>query len=321
MRTCIHHDGALGDAVLSLPCVRGIARETGTVEWIGRSDVGAMLAAVGAVHAAYDAGGSRFAPWHTPQPGAGTLDLLDRYDRVFLFTTSPDSDLARNVSAKVPDTKVIITMPPHGDRTPVAEFRLRQLPPALRSAVRKGVEVPAALTAQADAALARAGHCGRRPVIMLHPGSGGKHKCWPLERYFAAAQLLARRTSAFILLLAGPAEAGETTARIEDFVRGRERIGSIAGCELPVAAALLSRSGLFIGNDAGVSHLAAAVGAPVIALFGPTDPALWAPVGEHVEVIAAGTLEEISVDAVCVAAEASLLQSAPDERMTSRLCP
>jgi heptosyltransferase-3 len=58
-----------------------------------------------------------------------------------------------------------------------------------------------------------------------------------------------------------------------------------------------------VGNDSGVSHLAAAVGAPVIVLFGPTEPALWRPCGDAVRVVAGGTLEDISVEAVLVAAE------------------
>jgi ADP-heptose:LPS heptosyltransferase len=313
MHTCIHHDGALGDAVLSLPCIRAIARDAGTVEWIGRGDVGTLLASLGVVHAAHDAGGSRFAPWHAPRPEARELDLLDRFDRVFLFTARPDSDLAKNIRAKVPDTMVIVTVPREGG-THVADYRSRQLPPELRHAARSGLAVPAGLAAQADSALARAGYCGHRQVITLHPGSGGRQKCWHLDRYFALADQLVSRTAAFILFLSGPAETGETAARIEEFVRGRERTGCIAGCALPVAAALLSRSELFVGNDSGVSHLAAAMGTPVIALFGPTDPALWAPVGKNVQVIAAPSLEEIPVDEVLAGAVASFQQTTRGER-------
>ncbi len=54
---------------------------------------------------------------------------------------------------------------------------------------------------------------------------------------------------------------------------------------LRVLGALLSRAGVFVGNDSGVSHLAAATGAPTLALFGPTDPGLWSPLGQRVRVL------------------------------------
>jgi ADP-heptose:LPS heptosyltransferase len=54
-----------------------------------------------------------------------------------------------------------------------------------------------------------------------------------------------------------------------------------------VLGAVLAHAGLYVGNDSGVSHLAAAWGAPVLALFGPTDPAQWAPVGPRVKVLRA----------------------------------
>jgi heptosyltransferase-2 len=54
-----------------------------------------------------------------------------------------------------------------------------------------------------------------------------------------------------------------------------------------VLGAVLAHAGLYVGNDSGVSHLAAAWGAPVLVLFGPTDPAQWAPVGPRVKVLRA----------------------------------
>jgi ADP-heptose:LPS heptosyltransferase len=59
----------------------------------------------------------------------------------------------------------------------------------------------------------------------------------------------------------------------------------IVSLPLPLLAALLESCALFVGNDSGVSHLAAAVGTPVICLFGPSDHAIWAPRGKHVCVI------------------------------------
>jgi heptosyltransferase III len=68
---------------------------------------------------------------------------------------------------------------------------------------------------------------------------------------------------------------------------------------LPELAAQLAGASLFIGHDSGVSHLAAAVGTPSVLLFGPTDPAMWAPPGEHVHVVRKGAdMTAIGVDDV-----------------------
>jgi ADP-heptose:LPS heptosyltransferase len=70
-------------------------------------------------------------------------------------------------------------------------------------------------------------------------------------------------------------------------------------------ACWLARARLYIGNDSGPTHIAAAVGTPVVALFGPTDPHLWAPRGPHVRVLWQGR-EPASVDDVLAAARAAL---------------
>jgi ADP-heptose:LPS heptosyltransferase len=203
----------------------------------------------------------------------------------------------------VPDTRVIITAPPAGDRTHVAEFRLRQLQGALRNDGPVRLSVPPDIRRQAREVLERTGRDGQGRLIALHPGSGGKRKRWPLERYFALAERLTETAEAFILFLTGPAEELLVRERIIGFVRARTGMAHVADADLTIVAGLLTQSGLFVGNDSGISHLAAAVGAPVIALFGPTDPALWRPCGDAVRVVAARTLEGISVEAVLVAAQ------------------
>ena len=66
-------------------------------------------------------------------------------------------------------------------------------------------------------------------------------------------------------------------------------------------ACWLATARVYIGNDSGITHLAAAVGTPVVALFGPTDPRIWAPRGAHVRVIAKPSLADIGVDEVAAA--------------------
>jgi hypothetical protein len=132
-----------------------------------------------------------------------------------------------------------------------------------------------------------------RGFVALHPGSGSPKKNWLLDRWREAAAQLAN--GAPWLFVVGPAEAALLPPE-----------GALLAREWPLRtlAAALSRAGIFVGNDAGVSHLAAAAGAPTLALFGPTDPAVWAPVGARAVALRApdGSLEGLAVADVVAAA-------------------
>ncbi|MBI3281521.1 MAG: glycosyltransferase family 9 protein [Acidobacteria bacterium] len=115
--------------------------------------------------------------------------------------------------------------------------------------------------------------------IALHPFSGSPGKNWPLANYLE----LARRLGGDVRFLAGPDDALADAVRIANLYQ---------------VACWLARARLYIGNDSGITHLAAAVGTPVVALFGPTDPRVWAPRGERVRVLRRQPIEAITVDHV-----------------------
>lgn len=116
--------------------------------------------------------------------------------------------------------------------------------------------------------------------VAIHPGSGAPRKNWPPDRFAALAERLAAGRS--FLLIEGPADADAAApvSCLPAAVRARDLPPRVLG-------AVLARAGLYVGNDSGVSHLAAAWGAPVLALFGATDSAQWAPVGPRVRVLRA----------------------------------
>jgi ADP-heptose:LPS heptosyltransferase len=135
-----------------------------------------------------------------------------------------------------------------------------------------------------------------RGFVAVHPGSGSPAKNWPADRFARVARRLAGDGP--WLLLHGAAEEGWP---VPD--------GAVLAREWPlrVLGAALARAGLFLGNDSGASHLAAAAGAPTLALFGPTDSAVWAPLGPAVATLRAAShaIADLAVDDVVAAAEAT----------------
>jgi heptosyltransferase III len=129
--------------------------------------------------------------------------------------------------------------------------------------------------------------------VAVHPGSGSPAKNWPLPRFAALAEAVSCGRP--WLLVEGPAEIGslETLRRVPG-----ARVAS--GVPPRVLGAALARAGTYVGNDSGVTHLAASWGAPVLALFGPTDPRSWAPVGPQVSILRApgGDLSTLALDDV-----------------------
>jgi len=117
--------------------------------------------------------------------------------------------------------------------------------------------------------------------IILHPGSGGPKKCWPHFRQ------LADHLDAPAFLI-GPAE--------RDFDSGS--YPRYEALTLSEVADLVSGARAFVGNDSGITHLAGYLGCPTLALFGPTDPAVWGPLGRRVRIIHQPQLAELEPECV-----------------------
>lgn len=140
-----------------------------------------------------------------------------------------------------------------------------------------GLQVAAAARERADRRLAEARIAPG--FVMLCPFAGGtfegRDKQWPGFEAFAAA---ARAWNRPLVLCPGPGETAQA----------RERYGSariLEDVSLGEYAALLQRSGLMVSNDTGPGHLAAAVGAPLLSVLGPTDPAQWRPWGPSARIV------------------------------------
>lgn len=141
-----------------------------------------------------------------------------------------------------------------------------------------------------------------RSLIAIHPGSGSEGKNWPLERFIEVAAALFRSSEDNRLLLIEGEADEERATQLASALPG-ERVSRVTNLPLPDLAGVLRNCGFFIGHDSGISHLAAAVGTPSLLLFGPTNPAIWAPANRNVKVLRApqGILNRLSVETVLAA--------------------
>ena len=145
-------------------------------------------------------------------------------------------------------------------------------------------------------------------LVAIHPGSGSETKNWPVENWAEVGRrLVSSQPNVTLLLVEGEADTAPAQALMEswrDLPQLRAR-----WLPLPILGALFKKAALFLGHDSGVTHLAAASrrDLPVVALFGPSDPAIWAPPRADVTVLR-GTdgLRSIKVDEVVTAAQRAL---------------
>ena len=117
---------------------------------------------------------------------------------------------------------------------------------------------------------------GEQPLVGLLPFASDAHKCWPGGRFAQLAQRLSRKEIRCVIV-GGPPDAAASDAITE--TAGAGTISCAGRTDLPQLAALLRRCSLVIGNDTGPLHVAAAVGTPVLGLYGATDPEKVGPYG------------------------------------------
>jgi heptosyltransferase III len=139
-------------------------------------------------------------------------------------------------------------------------------------------------------------------TLGFHVGSGSPQKNWPIDCWIELIQRVEGVFSDFLLV------GGEADDKVVCEFRARCRVRplrTLLNQGLPDLCQALNRCTIFVGHDTGVTHLAAAVGTPTIALFGPTDANVWAPLGEHVSVVRSpdGTMASIRPEEVAGEAE------------------
>jgi ADP-heptose:LPS heptosyltransferase len=124
----------------------------------------------------------------------------------------------------------------------------------------------------------------RIPLVALAPGSGHPLKNWPLDSYAELARILEEQYRAQVWWVVGPAEARLLSDLQRKFPSQELRL--FKDMSLGHIAATLAGFQLFVGNDSGITHLAAALAQPrVVALFGPSDPLIWAPSAHRTTII------------------------------------
>jgi heptosyltransferase-2/heptosyltransferase-3 len=273
-RVVVVFPGALGDLLLALPTLRVLrarhprAHVTGVVnDWLAglvqMAGIADDVASLTAPEAAWLFGGSRPPAWLAGRP------------HVYSWLGADDRTVRARLAAVAGAVSVLRVERGTGTLHATAAYARAVGATAGLRALARGSHLVPAPSARADTLLARL----EPPRLALHPGAGARAKRWDAAGFVQVAEWW-RAQGGAILEIAGPAEAGEPSL-----------LGGCAAREWPLAelATVLGRVDLYVGNDSGISHLAAAVGAPGVVLFGPTDPRRWRPLSPRVVALRART--------------------------------
>ena len=149
------------------------------------------------------------------------------------------------------------------------------------------LDLPASARAAAEDVLAGAGitRGSAQPLIAVHVAGGRAIKQWPIERFAETASRLAHETDARIIFTGTTADRGLVAQAMGGLPDGTPACSLAADLPLPVVGAILERSQLLVTGDTGPMHLAAAVGTPVVGVFGPSDPSRYAPLSVVARVV------------------------------------
>ena len=277
----IWHQGGLGDLLLAGPALAAVRRRYpgARLTGLGHPERWGLLSRTLSLEAVWDSGEAGWAPLFSDSLLPPRLrERLAAFHLALVFSPRPQGGLLHKLEqAGIPGGFWVPSFPESG-REPVAALQARHLGGlGLAYSPR-----PFQLEGASDPELPELAGAG--PWLAVAPGSGQPLKNWPLAHYYEVGRALAWEHQLKVVWLTGPAEAA-TLPFIEGLAAAQSQV-VLAGQPLARVAAVLSGCRLYLGNDSGLTHLAAASGAGgVLGLFGPTDPQVWAPLGERVRIL------------------------------------
>jgi ADP-heptose:LPS heptosyltransferase len=293
-RILIIRPGAIGDALLTFPVLKALGEHYAGAHITLVSDAQVLPLAL-AFDVAEQAFDFQDIQWSELFSAAGirTLtmrDLLEQTDLAICWLRDPGGIIEHNLrTAGVKRFIIAPGRPPEGERSHIVDYLARTV--GLTSVGARFI-APSSLQAANFTSKDMTNEC-----VAIHPGSGAAQKCWPTSHFAAVIERLWQENRS-VLLFAGPADTG----RVRDLLRYLssppfpEMFKVLINAPLLEVAHHLQQCRCYIGNDSGITHLAAMLGVPTIAIFGPTDPLVWRPPGPSVKVIQGHALEDVSVD-------------------------
>jgi heptosyltransferase-3 len=262
-RRLIVRPGAIGDFILSLPAMERLRTDYLEV-WANTQNLSLARFADRARSIA-----STGLDMLEIDPPVHLIQELRKFDSIVSWYGSARPEFRDTVRSLGLPFQFFTAIPPENCGMHAADFYLRQVCPQAQELAIPRIECGVPKPDEAAG------------FAVIHPFSGSPKKCWPLERYWALAQKL--EATMPVRWCAGPEDTLPHAIHIDDLYE---------------LACWLAGARVYIGNDSGITHLAAAAGTQVVALFGPTDPDVWAPRGPNVRVIARPALDQIQVDNV-----------------------
>ena len=279
------HPGALGDVVLFGHLLSALdGRET----LVAGGEKARLLTGLGVVGAALDFDSL---PMHevfsdTPVSECRLPKPLGRHDRLVSCFAGGDARAERRLMelCGAAEAAFLPTRPPAGFDGHLTEC-WAQLLGRVGSVSAGCWSAPAQWIGQAAQALCGLGLDSAQPYAVIHPGAGAEEKCWPLDRFLGVGKIL-KKKGIQVLFVLGPVELDRwRDGRID---RLRRNGPVLSAPSLTTLAGLLAEAAAYVGNDSGTSHLSAAVGTRTIAVFGPTSPVHFRPLGRSVTAVGGG---------------------------------
>lgn len=287
-RLLILRGGAIGDFIVTLPALAALRARwpDAHIEVIGYPHIARIAHAAGLINHVRSLHDGSLARYFAPDAPIRDEDqaYFSSFDFIVNYLHDPQEHLAENLRRC--GVQVMLNASPIvTDGHAVDHF----LKPLESLAIYDSPREPAL---PADGGMMKPVH--EAPWIAIHPGSGSRSKNWPLDHFLAIAQRCSTHLGWQPVFFTGDAER-EYISDLDARLRGNIRHHNL---ELPDLARHFTRATAYVGNDSGISHLAAATGCPSLVLFGPSDPAIWSPRGRQVRIVAApgGDLDRLSVD-------------------------
>ena len=296
-RILVIRGGAIGDFILTLPALAAIraAFPQAGITVLGYPRIAELALLAGVADALRPIESRGFALFFNPKTGPALpgpeADFLAGFDLIISYLYDPDGFFETNVR-RVSKAQ-FIAGPHRPDEALTRHATETFLQPLERLAVFDADPVPRVKVLPGR----RSPRADGRPLVAVHPGSGSASKNWADARWEELLGRLAAESDCGLLLIAGEAE-DERVRRLASLLPAN-RFECALNEPLIDVAARLAGATAFVGHDSGITHLAAAVGLPGLALWGPTKRDVWQPRGGSIRVVedAAG-LEGIQVDRV-----------------------